>query len=279
MVAGHGDIEQLIGYMKVVLPLVQKGLAQDVMFALTNTEKFLYYLPGKEVDIKAHVDMPIPDKGGIRRVLDTGEFFSGNIPAEVYGIPIKTSSIPLKGDNGRVFGVFSIGVGVKIQQALLETSQSLVESSRQITATTGEIATAAGEFANDVNSLKLIGQKVVNELQKTDEILSFIKNVAANSNLLGLNAAIEAARAGEQGRGFAVVAEEIRKMAVSSEESTHEITKILSNIKNDISEIDAKLVNCVAQSERQAAATEEISASMQQLTVTATNIEKISGIF
>lgn len=58
--------------------------------------------------------------------------------------------------------------------------------------------------------------------------MSFINEVAQNSNLLGLNAAIEAARAGEYGRSFAVVAGEIRKMSANSARSVKEIKEILT---------------------------------------------------
>ena len=62
------------------------------------------------------------------------------------------------------------------------------------------------------------------------DIIGLIEEIAAQSNLLSLNAAIEAAHAGDAGRGFAVVAEEIRKLADRSAHSTREATTIVEGI-------------------------------------------------
>jgi ligand-binding sensor protein len=72
------------------------------------------------------------------------------------------------------------------------------------------------------------------QCQETASILDFTRNVAQQTNLLGLNAAIEAARAGEQGKGFAVVAEEVRKLAGDSIDSSEKIENILTNIKDSV---------------------------------------------
>lgn len=198
------------------------------------------------------------------------------VPREVFGFKWKTQNAPIIGDNGEILGVISVAVSIEAQDTLYTTAQTIAATSEEMTATTEELGANAAHLAAELAKARSGSENVLEKIGKTDDILKFVSDLAANSNLLGLNAAIEAARAGEHGRGFAVVAEEIRKMASNSTQSVGEIKKILQGIHQDTVTVVKTIINTSQISEQQAIATQGFASTMEALTSTANDIERVA---
>jgi uncharacterized protein YoxC len=267
----------IIEVLKMVFPQVQKLFPYDCSIGIFDKDDtFLLHLPSSEIDLGDVVGKKVTPGDPVYEALRSGTVHVRVLPKEYFGFPFKAVGVPLMDQDGNIIGAMGLSLSLKQQEALTEAVQSFASTSEEVAATSQELAASAQELSHEMDSLSNLQREMNSQVNKTDAMLNFINSVAANSNLLGLNASIEAARAGEHGRGFDVVATEIRKMADSSANSVQDIRGIITDIKEKVALLSNATSKVADIAQHQAAASEEISASMQQLASSAESIEKVS---
>lgn len=122
-----------------------------------------------------------------------------------------------------------------------QSSAVIQDSVNMIRATIDDIRNQSEYTKNDAAKV----QALAKQTQDIGSIVGTIDEIAAQTNLLALNAAIEAARAGEAGRGFAVVADEVRALASRTSASTQEISAMVHQVQKDASEATSSMATSV----------------------------------
>jgi len=116
-------------------------------------------------------------------------------------------------------------------QEVVGASQRTVEVSRSGQHVVQETIEGMHEIKQLVEGIAENILALSEQTQQVGEIIATVNNIAAQSNILALNASVEAARAGEYGKGFAVVAVEVRNLAEQSRQATAQVKSILSEIQ------------------------------------------------
>lgn len=188
---------------------------------------------------------------------------------------------------------------IKHNQAAMQESVESLQRIAHSASITAESSTAAMSRADEGGQLldQTVGQierirenmthqsEIMNRLsvqsQRIDQITVFIKELAAQTNLLSLNASIEAARAGEHGRGFAVVASEVKKLAEQSGEASGrvaaEIQQMVDGIQEAMEEMTHGMVQMQEGAESMVATGEAFGAVREAIATFAEQAQEVSA--
>ncbi|WP_017901861.1 methyl-accepting chemotaxis protein [Pseudomonas asplenii] len=172
--------------------------------------------------------------------------------------------------------VYHIAQHAGATRDLSKTADTLAGSGKEVVS---RVQQSIAGLSSGVQQTAEMIQRLAEDSQKINGVVSVIHSIAEQTNLLALNAAIEAARAGEMGRGFAVVADEVRNLAKRVQDSTDEITTMVSALQSGtrdavdfMQESSFKADDCVQQAQEAGAALAEITGAVAQMRESNTQI-------
>uniref|UniRef100_UPI003B75D2AD methyl-accepting chemotaxis protein n=1 Tax=Desulforadius tongensis TaxID=1216062 RepID=UPI003B75D2AD len=209
----------------------------------------------------------MPEGTIVNEALVTGARVAKQVSKEEskFGFAYAGIGIPVKDKENNIIGGLAATFLYIDPDKLQNVADELHTASEQNSYAAEEIAKGATNLSHSVQVLTENTDNARKSLKTINDVIELIKGIADQTNLLALNAAIEAARAGEHGRGFAVVADEVRKLAQNSADSAKDMAEKLSAIHSMIESVGEKVQELNGLAQQQAASTEEISASMEQL--------------
>lgn len=151
------------------------------------------------------------------------------------------------------------------QHKLVGMARILNDGISQVSATMEQMSASANEVNENQVLLNKEIQNVNTLTEQINEVIDFIKEIADETRLLGLNAAIEAAKAGEAGLGFGVVAQEIRKLSADSKQTVNKIKDFTLQIKESVSKTVRMGDATTTTTQQQTAALEAVAVNLEEI--------------
>ncbi len=256
-------------------PILPQLMRHKVGMVVADCEKWLAANSIPEIADQVVVGEQVKAGTAVAKAMREKQRIVTQVDKAIYGVSYVAISLPIL-ENGEVVGAVALHESLEEQENLRNMAVDLNASVSEMTASLSGIYQQAEELAGRGNNLKTAVNEAHEQVTQTDDVINFIKSVAAQTNMLGLNAAIEAARVGEQGRGFSVVAEEVRKLAVNSAESAEQITKILLKIRDSIAQMHEEITKISTVNMEQAAVIKELSENSRVLSDISHSVEKMA---
>lgn len=260
-------------------PILVEMFNEGAFLYMTDLNKVAYRQDSEKFQVPMfEIGYELKETDVSYQVIREKKPMSVELDASKFGVPVFVANFPLFDEENTNEIVATLGIIMPKHNAVVlrEMSGNLENSLSGISSALQQLAASATEIHTNEQVLNDTITEITGISDEIKSVSAFIKEIAEQTKMLGLNASIEAARAGEAGRGFAVVADEIRKLSDQSKSTVPKINKLTDDIKSKVEDASLKSKNSLNASQEQAAATEEITSSIEEITTMSTELGKLA---
>lgn len=261
-------------------PIISEMFGEGAVIFVTDLQKIISRQASSNFDLPfLNVGRSVNESTVAKKVIASKKVVSEKITNnEVYGVKLLITVHPIFDTENKdeLVGTLGIALPQKIAEDLINMSQTMENglsgisaAIEQLTASASQIHTNEQKLNNEISEVSSISEEII-------QLSYFIKKIADETKMLGLNAAIESARAGEAGKGFGVVSQQIRKLSDQSKETVPQIKSLTDKIKEKADNSSKMSENSLVASQEQASATQEVTASIEELTALSSELNKIA---
>ena len=260
----HGIVKTFDSFASVLSDALPEG---GVVW-VADREKYVNRQGSDKFDMPSIQINTVLREGSVQfESMKTKKMAIQEMDASIFGVPVRGIASPLVDEEtGEIVGTFGLALPRQLAANLKEIAGSLDDGLTGVSAAVEQITASTNEISQNQQHLHGEIEKVKTLLDKINDVMIFIKEIADETKMLGLNAAIEAARVGEAGLGFGVVAEEIRKLSEESKKTVVQIRELTGQIHAAMNETATSSQSTLAVVEENAAATQETNASLEEMT-------------
>lgn len=271
------DLPPIMQHVIALAPYIRLFSVEETAFAICDRERIIFddlNLDAFSWKSSTFVGDSI-ENDAIYEAMQTRTRIIREVPKELWGVNYICVAVPLY-ENDEVIGGIEVYQLTEKREQLLEIAKSLEENIKVFDTTMQQIASEAQQLSATGAELNKVTDETGVKVRESDKIVGVIRDIAKQTNLIGLNAAIEAAHSGQYGRGFSVVADEVRRLSKTTAVSTDNINETLSQIKNAVEQIAAAVNEVSGVANHQAVVMAEATPALNELMILANNLVRMA---
>lgn len=157
-----------------VLPHLKDLIQEDIMVSITDKSKFLAYYPGDKMKIDLVVGGPIPEEDPLKMTITNNKILSVVVPKEVYGLPFKAVTYPIRNKKGECVGAIGFAKSLEKEFLISKSLNSLIE----------KITKANSDMQSTSEKILDISNKTQDISSTTEEVFAGIQEVSSNSEIV-----------------------------------------------------------------------------------------------